>query len=488
MTASHLNAHESRWKQIGRVVACLGLAGVSACAAQAGIEPPPPPPPPPGVCSVSTAPLAASDATVTIDVSRTYQIVQGFGTSEHLFDDPHITNTFDPATQRAAVVIPASAQAAILKALYTDIGLTRVRYATENGVEPVNDNADPTVTDPAKFNFAWKLLDGHAAFVQSVRPLGVTTWYGAPIYPETWMSRTDPAEYAEWALASLRRWRDLGQTMPYWSISNEPGWQGGGTTMSGAFLRDAIKIIGPKLAAEGIATRLVIPDDVNPTESFNRAQVVLADPIARSYVAAVAFHLYDAAYPPVQPNFTGLSALAGLAAQNALPLWMSEWYTTDWFTLATTMHTLLNDYSVSAIDYAWGFFGAWDLAQLISIQSSGNVYTGFIPRKQYYVMGQYSANVRPGTPRVAASVASDPAVRVSAYFDGTRVVLVALNTGPAARSVRFELGQNIPCVRTVHATRTSAAENGAPLPDLGLAAPHFVTSLPAMSITTLIAQ
>ncbi len=478
----------SQWFQVSRMAALGGLLGVSACAAQVVTQPPPPPPPPPPSCSISTAPLPASDATITLDVSRKFQTIAGFGTSERLFDDPHLTNTFSQATQRGAVVVPPDQQALILKALYTDIGLTRVRYATEQGTEPVNDNADPNVTDLTKFNFAWKQLDGHVAFVQAVRPLGVTTWYGAPIYPEAWMSRTDPAEYVEWSLAMIRRWRDLGQTMPYWSIANEPGYEGGGVTLPATFIRDAVKIIGARLAAEGIPTRLVIPDDVNPTEALNRAQVVLADPAARQYVAAISFHLYDATFPPLNPNFASLAALSALAKQYGLPLWMSEWYTTDWFTWATTMHALLSDYNVSAVDYVWGFFGAWDLAQLIVIQSTGDTYTGFYRNKQFSVMGQYSAFVRPGTVRVSADAANDPAIRVSGYFDGTKVVVVALNVSNSDKAVRFELGAGIGCVRALTAMRTSSFESGRALPDVALDAPHFVTSLPAKSITTLVAQ
>ncbi|HEY8061792.1 MAG TPA: hypothetical protein VID74_03290, partial [Gemmatimonadales bacterium] len=322
----------------------------------------------------------------------------------------------------------------------------------------------------------------------AARALGVTAWYGSPIYPEDWMSRTDPAEFAEWAMASIRRWRDLGQTLPYWSVANEPSYEGGGVPLPPAFIRDAVKIIGAKLAAEGIPTRLVVPDDVNPGAALAQAQVILADPVARQYVAALAFHVYDAANPPLNPNFTGLSSLSALAQQYGLPLWMSEWYTTDWFTWATTMHSLLSDYNVNAIDYAWGFFGSWIVPQLIVIQSTGDSYTGFFRTKQFWVMGQYSAFVRPGTVRVSADAAGDPALRVSAYFDGAKVVVVALNVSNSDKAVRFELGAGIPCVRTLTAVRTSPIESGRALPDVALDAPHFVTSLPAMSITTFVAQ
>jgi len=87
-----------------------------------------------------------------------FQTMQGFGTTERLFDDPHVTETYDPTTQRAAIVPPAADQAKILDALYRQIGLTRVRFHPDP-IEPVNDNADPNSADLSKFDFSWRKSD-----------------------------------------------------------------------------------------------------------------------------------------------------------------------------------------------------------------------------------------------------------------------------------------------------------------------------------------
>ena len=472
-----------RWRALAPMT-ILALAASSCAAEMVQTQPPPPPP----ACSVSTAPLPSSDATVTVDVSRHFQTIDGFGITQRLFDDPHLTNTFDQVTQRGAIIIPADQQAAILRALFTDIGLSRLRYATDPFIEPVNDNADPAVTDLSKFNFTWKGGDGHIALVNAARPFGLTKWWGSPIGAgEAWMGPTDVAEYVEWALAIIRHWNAAGTPLAYWSIFNEPGYFQGSTTRSGQFIRDAIKAIGPVLVTEGISTRIVIPDDITPAEALSRATVILADPAARQYVAAIATHVYNG--PNQQPNTASLAQLSALAAQYSLPLWMTEWYSADWFTWANSMHTLLSDYNVSAIDYLWGFFGEWQGLgpQLITIQGTGSLYGGFFRTKMFWAMGQYSAYVRPGTVRVAADAPST-ALRVSAYFDGAKVVVVALNVGNSPQAVRVELGAGIPCVRSLTATRTSAVESGALLTPVTLDAPHFVTTLPGMSITTLIAQ
>lgn len=476
------NRQRDRCRQVARhgrtlgfvVIGTLSASGCSAATQET-----------PGVCTVSDRPLPSSDATITLDVSRKFQTIEGFGTSQRLFDDPHLTNTLNPGSQRSAVVISSAQQAAILRDLYTDLGLTRLRYATDPNIEPLNDNADPAVTDLTKFNFAWKGGDGYISLVNAARQYGLRQWWGSPIAAgEPWMSSGDVAEYVEWALAIIRHWNTAGTPLTYWSIFNEPESFQGITTRSGEFIRDAIKAIGPVLVTEGIPTKLVIPDDVTPGDALNRTTTILADPAARKYVAAVAFHLYPST---TQPNTGSLAALAALAAQYNLPLWMSEWYTSDWFTWAQTMHRMLGEFNVTAVDYLWGFFGQYDIAQLLVIQSAGNTYTGFSRRKQYWAMSQYSSYVRPGAVRIAADT-PDPNLRVTAYADGGKVVVVALNLGPSELAVRVELGSGAPCVRSLTGSRTSSSESGRILPEVSLDAPRFVTNLPPLSITTLVAQ
>ncbi len=431
-----------------------------------------------------TGPLQAAGVTVTVTPATRFQTIAGFGTTTRLFDDPHLTETSDPATGRGAVVVPPAEQARILTALYTDLRLTRMRYATDPGVEPVNDNADPSSTDLSRFDFRWKRLDGHVEYALAARPFGLTTWYGSPIVIEPWMSHSDPAEYVEWAMAIVRRWRDLGATLPYWSIINEPGYA---ANLSPIFIRDAVKLIGAKLAAEGIPTRLVIPDDADPAAALARAQVVLADPVARQYVAAISTHIYVTSGTPQQPQFNQLGELSALARQYGLPLWMAEWFNPDWFVWAKTMHALLVDYDVAAIDYLWGFFGQYDNigAQLITITHTGSLYTGFVKNKQYWAMGHYSRFIPPGAVRVAA-LSSDPAVLASAFLVADRVVVVTLNTGGSEKSIQVALGAGTPCVQAVSSERSSSFETARILDPITLAGPGFTTALPATSITSFV--
>jgi hypothetical protein len=221
---------------------------------------------------------------------------------ERVFDDPHVFENFDERTGRAKTVVPADERREIYDRLYRELRLTRVRPGPDGGIEVANDNGDPEVTDLSRFDFSWKLTDAHIDYVAEAMSRGAEVHFVSPSV-EDWMETESgsPAEYAEWAMAMLRRWRDRGYEPPYYALLNEPGffgrketaWQGDGPYgFSGEYLRDAAKLLGAKLRSEGFATKLVIPDDINPSEAFERARVVLEDPGARRYVGAIATHLY----------------------------------------------------------------------------------------------------------------------------------------------------------------------------------------------------
>lgn len=430
----------------------------------------------PGTCPAAPASLPATDVTVTLDAAQRFQTIQGFGSTERLFDDPHLTNLFDASTGRAVAtaVPPASDQAKILDALYIDLGLTRIRIHPE-GLEPVNDNADPNTPDLSKFNFGNRGADGHIAAVKAVMSRGVSTYFASPVVIESWMNESNPDEYVEWVMVLLRHWRQQGLEMPYYSILNEPGYYVGGKSWSGEWLRDVAKKLGPRLAAENFRTRLVVSEDDAPLSAYGRIQTVLADPEARKYVGALAYHLYSRG---------GEDKVAQIGKQYGIPVWMTEFSTPDdWRAWATVMQQLLADDDVSAIDYMWGYFGDWDRSQLIRLKVSGTSYVGYDMTKQYYVTGQYSRYVRPGAVRIAAT-SSDPDVKVVAFMDGAKPVVVVTNLGTRDHTVRFELGSSGVCGGKLQAVRTSESDSWSALSDVTLDQPRFAAVAPHGSVTT----
>jgi O-glycosyl hydrolase len=438
-------------------------------------------------CYAGPAPSAAGDgaAVITVDPATHYQTMQGFGASVRVFDDPLVTLTSDPVTKRGTAVPSDIDQNVIFDALYTDAGLTRIRFLPSDGggIEPVNDNADPAVADLSKFDFSWKNGDSQIGYMPGLVRRGVSTWFASPLSLENWMTPANPAEYAEWAIVMLRHWKDRGYEMPYFSLENEPG-SGAGGSLSGAYLRDVTKLLGARIKAEGLKTKIVVPDDVSPTEAYARLQVILADADARQYVGAIAYHFYVRA---------DADKITQLATQYGIPIWMTDFATADddWLGWATAMHELIADHGVSAVDYKWAFFGDYDHAQLVRLVVTNGAYTRFVRTPQYYVTGQYSRFVRPGAIRVAAT-SNDPTVLATAFVDGTKLIVVVTNVGNPGdffeRRARIELGSGGPCVKRADAVRTSTSDNWLPLASINVDVPRISTSLPVKSVTTFVGQ
>jgi len=442
--------------------------------------------------------LALAVDTVAVDAVVTFQRMDGFGMSSRVFDDPHLFNNFDPNTGRALTVMSAAQQDAVLDRLFIDLGLTRLRPASPDtavgaGIEPVNDNSDPYVTDLSQFSFAWKNLDAHVDMMVRAKQRGATTFFLSPLSRETWMGTTtanDVAEYAEWLLAQVRRSRDQGIVLPFLSVANEPSYSR--NPMSGAFLRDVIKDLGPRLRAEGFATLFVLSDDVRASDAAAKAQIVLSDPVARPYVGALATHLYDEAV-------SNVGQLQAIANQYQLPLWMTEFTVgamgtaglpANAFSWAALMHDLIATYNVSAVDYLWGFFGQWEgnTTMLVTLNNNGATYQGMTLNKQYYTTGQYSRFVRPGARRIQA-LSSANTVLTTAYLDRSRLVVVAINTDTVDHTAAFTInGVALPASATVQPTRTSASDDWATLNPLVVSGSAFTTTLAHNSVTTFVAS
>jgi O-glycosyl hydrolase len=417
-------------------------------------------------------------AVITVDLDARRQTIDGFGVSTRVWSDPHLSNA-------AQTVVPLDAQDQILDLLFDDLGLTRVRPIIDAGIEPVNDNADPNLLAPERFTFAGKLTDEHIALVQRVRERGVSTWFPVMLQPEPWMSAHDPAEYVERILAQLIRWKELGALPAFVSPVNEPSGALAGS-VSESWLVEVVALLGARLTDAGLSTRIVIPDDIDPTSALRKATAVLNDPNARRFVGALGYHLYGG-------DPADRQRLKDLAAANGLPLWMTEYSRPEWSSWpavlewATTVSELLTDEGVSAVDYLWGFFGSRDAGNsLVSVDFDNGVYRSHRPTAAYWVTGQWSRFVDVGSTRVDAVAASNE-IRVSAFVgpDRSKVVIVAVNSGHAALDVQIDLsGGRIG--GAVSGTRSSSTETWASVTPLAVTDASLTARLDGQSVTTYV--
>jgi O-glycosyl hydrolase len=410
--------------------------------------------------------VGAGATNVVVDLGATRQVIQGFGSSNRVWVDPHLPNAPN-------VSVPADAQARILTSLYGRLGLTRVRDVLDQGVQK---------TPGGPFDFRGKLGDAHIAFVKQAKRFGLKTYFPGPVYLEPWMRAEDPGAYVDWAMAMLQRWRGQGLEPPLYAPLNEPMVAG---DFPPQWFHDVVVRLGQRLRAAGFKTKLVIPDDQNPTDAYKRSVAVLEDPQARQYVAALAYHVY-------QWNREDMVRMRQLASKYKLPVWMTEYSTQnykDWssaFDWAERMHVLLTDGGVNAVDYMWGYFGSWVRTDtMLSIDFDNGVFRSFSPTPLYWLTGQYSRYVRPGYIRVS-STPSSGAVLTSAYRGPKRAIIVATNPTGSMQTIQVTVrgGKLKGLLRPV---RSSANEQWKSLASVAPRGGAFSATLPPQSVTTFVA-
>ncbi len=382
------------------------------------VEPPPPVIVPPPVTPPPPPPASGADVTITLDASRTYQAIHGFGCSQRTFGDGHLLNPSSGAPE-AAIIISEADKAKVYDVAFRDLGLTRQRTVLQGAYR------QPTESGPARFDGVFG--DAHIEQAAQIEARGVTTFWDSVLTYDPWVQT--PAQVAEWNMKSLRYWKSWGREFAYFSVANEPGYAAQGQ-MTGAFQRDSILALGRALALEGFSTKLVATDGLNPDQAADHLAVIMADAEARSYIGALCCHLYGT-------PLSNMARVREYADRYGLPLWMSEYSSNgypalDW---ANTMHEMLVTHSCSAVDYMWGFLGSWDSAQLVTLNADANRnYTGYTLRDEYHVMGQWSKHIRPGAVRIAAT-SNHPEVKISAFIKANKRVVVAYNAGYADYTV-----------------------------------------------------
>lgn len=464
------------------LVVAAFLASTVACSSAPSVSPTEPSTRAPATTPAAphtTGPATAGPITVgaaRIDLGARRQTIDGFGISTRVWTDPHLSNA-----RRS--VVPDAVQKEILDLLFDDLGITRVRPIIDAGIERVNDNSDPNVFAAGGFDFSGKRTDEHVALVGQMRDRGATVWFPSMLQPEPWMSEHTPLEYVERVMAQLLRWDQLGALPPLVSPVNEPTLPIAGAFSTSWFV-EVVRSLGRRIKEAGLPTRIMIPDELDPSAAFAKSTAVLADSEARTYIAALGYHLYGG-------DRADIARLAALGARYRLPVWMTEYSRAEWVAFpavlewATMTHDLLTEGAVSAVDYMWGFFGAQELGHtLVSIEFSDGTYRSHSPTAAYWVTGQWSKFVRPGFVRVDATTNTG---QLTAFVDpgGDKLVIVAVNRSAESSRVAIELaGGRVG--GDIRAVRSSATERWMELTKPPRQNTSFTAELSAGSVTTFV--
>ncbi|MGA9407723.1 MAG: T9SS type A sorting domain-containing protein [Bacteroidota bacterium] len=394
---------------------------------------------------VSPVPLA------TVYLDSTEQIIRGFGGANTLIFRPDMT--------------PAEVQTAFGNGI-GQIGMTIMRLS----IPPDSTQYSPNATS--------------ALAAQNLGAIIIAT----PWTPPAWMKSNNsesggillPANYAAYA-AHLKAFADTmaayGVSLYGISVQNEPdatvGYQSCGWSAT-QFLNFM------KYNAPSVGVPVFMPE----SESFihQLSDSTLNDSVAASHVAFIGGHIYGAT-PSTYP----------LAFSKGKEQWMTEYLInsgsstltsldTGWTGAIQTAKSINDCMSANMSTYVW-----WYIVRYygpIDDGTDGGV-TGSVTKKGY-VMSQYAKFVRPGFYRVYATLSSGPNAYVTAYKEGTKVVIVVVNMGSSSLNMTFSLLNG--AVSTLTPYVTSGSKNCTEGNIISVSGGNFTTTVDASSVTTFVSN
>ncbi len=308
---------------------------------------------------------------------------------------------------------------------------------------------------------------------QAATAMGVTL-IATPWTPPAWMKSNNnivggtlnTSSYAPFA-AHLKAFADTmashGAPMYALSVQNEPdasvtyescSWNG---TQFLNFMKNNAAVVG---------TPIFMPE----SENFNHAysDPTLNDTAATANIAFVGGHLYgntNLNYP--------------LALSKGKELWMTEYLVLDttWSAVLGTGKNINDCMNAQMSAYIW-----WYIVRYYGPINE----TGSLPTKRGYVMSQYARFVRPGYHRIKVDANPQSNVYVTAYKNGSKVVIVALNISSSSISQTFVIQH---CSATAYTPYvTSSSKNCVQGTAIAVLSLSFTASLDPSSVTTFVSN
>ncbi len=456
-----------------------------------------------GVAVVTTT-IDTKSVDVSIDFSRKFQTMEGFGgfgaLKEYWAQGPFVSDAF-------------------VNTLINDLGLTILRDNLTTSFEPVNDNNDPFTTDLSKFNINTSVngldepLSEHLDYLNKMKAADLQKLIVSVWSPAVWMKynnqvgngtqnqnsapayTTNPTattnqlkidmydEFAEMCVAYIKIIKQqTGIDIYALSIQNEPRFSQfySSCVYDGDAIRDLLKVVGKRFNDEGISTKLFLPEDVGYLQGVeSMIAPTLADPASRQYADIIAVHGYDLdGVTAASTSAQTWQTMYGWSAQYNKPLWMTETSgyenTLDGaIKLAKAMYTAIKFGNVSA----WLH---WSLSTT-TLDSYSLMSSSGEKSKRYFVSKNFYKYIRPGAVRVDAIVADGNNIYPLAFqnvADNTTTI-VLINDNASAKAAKLA-GNNLP-VQFSKIT-TSASDDAK---DYGMVNSADIILLPPNSVVTL---
>ncbi len=411
-----------------------------------------------------------SDTSINFSVSlpqaivyldSTKQIIRGFGGANTLIFRPDMT--------------PAEVQTAFGNGT-GQVGLTIMRLSIP----------------PDSTQFA-----ANAPSALAAQNLGATI-IATPWTPPSWMKTNDTtaggsliqSDYAAYA-AHLKAFADTmtehGVSLYGISVQNEPD---AGVSYQSCDWNATQFMNFMRYNAPAVGVPVFMPESEGYRHSLSDS--TLNDSLAAAHVAFIGGHLYG----DVDTKGDVQSSVQyPLALQKGKELWMTEYLInsgsntnptsvdTGWAGAMQTAKTINDCMSYNMSAYVWWyivrFYGPIDDGQFNSANTGNVTHKG-------YVISQFARFVRPGFYRVSATASPVSNTFVTAYRNGAKVVIVALNMGSTAVTLPFTVQGGTASSYTPYVT--SSTENCLQGNNIALSNGSFITTLGPSSVTTFVSN
>jgi len=248
------------------------------------------------------------------------------------------------------------------------------------------------------------------------------------------------------------------------SVQNEPDWDPNyeSCVWTATEMRDFLKNQGGLVAA----TRLMAPELVNNNQTY--VNTILSDPGAVANLDIIGTHLYGGG---LVENATAKSL--------GKEVWMTEHLDT-----LTTLDANINTAIEIHDCFTKANFNAY-------IWWYGKRFYGLIGQdgqvtKRGYMMSHFARFVKPGAVRLGAGANSRNEVLISAYRNGTKKVVVAINRGSydVKQKITFQGGSATAVIPYVTTSSKNAEQGQA----ITITANSFEHIIPAKSVMTFVEQ
>ena len=473
------------------------------------------------LCSLSVS----SQNIVTIDKSKQYQKIDGFGTQygkdvywadAPYYDEDHLRRIID------------------------ELGISIHRTWIDPKLEIENDNNDANNTDLAKFKANLDVIDPERCRGEYVKQRDQIAYmkvyneralkngdtikfYGSVITPPHWMKyvkctfgedgiwnrlvtseeeaskggtaeviKDRKDEFAEWLYGTIRTWKDEGLDLYAVGIQNEPAFPQpyGSCVYSPEAMASVVGKVGARFDKENIKTKIIFPEDIGDVGRNNQYVISLnSNTAAKNYGHIFGVHQYN--QDGVTPGSLAAStwtSLYKIAQRGAVrPVWMTE---TSGFGVGSQGMKKMYNALYTALKF--GKVNAFNWYDATDGQETENATSFFIKvngKQQFTKKGQafrhYSKYIRPESICVDATCSTDADVLPLAFQDNYRkrlTIILINNDSVNTKTVSLKFTDNT-APKKLLGYITSINEDWKKIDSINIDA---VITLPPSSISTYI--